>query len=205
MPYVKSFGDQENIKSRTRVVTDSLSNSGLICNNLTWFNYSETEIDDDLRLQVLERTKRKHWKQFQKETFAAICRAILYHTRRARNWKKFKGKHVHTEEAVAQIKKEIIERVQFFSSSRKAQKCKQFIQLLSIQTLQPSTTSSNSILESHSLPETMPCKEDKILSDLLNGHNLTVSPSCSALLKHKNLNHLQPSATSWTPPYPFPQ
>ncbi|KAH0723423.1 hypothetical protein KY289_006467 [Solanum tuberosum] len=69
--------------------------------------------------QVLERTKRKHWKQFQKETFAAICGAILYHTWRARNWKKFKGKHVHTEEAVAQIKKEIIERVQFFSSSRK--------------------------------------------------------------------------------------
>ncbi|KAL3369675.1 hypothetical protein AABB24_010164, partial [Solanum stoloniferum] len=81
--------------------------------------------------QVLERTKRKHWKQFQKETFAAICGAILYHTWRARNWKKFKGKHVHTEEAVAQIKKEIIERVQFFSSSRKAQKCKRFIRLLS--------------------------------------------------------------------------
>ncbi|KAG5594742.1 hypothetical protein H5410_035974 [Solanum commersonii] len=35
--------------------------------------------------QVLEKAKRKHWKQFQKETFAAICGAILYHTWRARN------------------------------------------------------------------------------------------------------------------------
>ncbi|KAK4733827.1 hypothetical protein R3W88_008088 [Solanum pinnatisectum] len=57
--------------------------------------------------QVLERIKRKHWKQFQKETIAALCGAILYHTWRARNWKKFKGKHVHTEEVVSQIKKRL--------------------------------------------------------------------------------------------------
>lgn len=39
------------------------------------------------------KAKMKHWKQF-KEIMAAICGAILYHTWRARNWKKFKGKIV---------------------------------------------------------------------------------------------------------------
>ncbi|WMV12323.1 hypothetical protein MTR67_005708, partial [Solanum verrucosum] len=80
--------------------------------------------------QVLECIKVKHWKQFQKEVVAAISGAILYHTWRARNWKKFNRKSVHREEVVTQIKKELIERLYFLSKSKKARNCSFFIQHL---------------------------------------------------------------------------
>ncbi|KAG5612967.1 hypothetical protein H5410_024248 [Solanum commersonii] len=47
--------------------------------------------------------------QFKKEIMAAICGAIIYHTWRARNWRRFRDICVHMEEAVTQIKKEISE------------------------------------------------------------------------------------------------
>lgn len=80
--------------------------------------------------QTLERIMLKHWKKVKKETIAATCGAIVYHIWRARNWKKFKGKSVHTKEAATQIKKEIIERLQFLSSSKKTQSCRSFVQFL---------------------------------------------------------------------------
>ncbi|XP_049406369.1 uncharacterized protein LOC125870045 [Solanum stenotomum] len=78
----------------------------------------------------LDGIKEKHWKQFKKETIATISGAVLYHTWRARNWKKYKGKNVNTKDAVIQIKKEITERIQFLSNSKKAQRCRGFIQHL---------------------------------------------------------------------------
>ncbi|XP_049368638.1 uncharacterized protein LOC125833517 [Solanum verrucosum] len=80
--------------------------------------------------QFLDGIKEKHWKQFKKETIAAISGAVLYHTWRARNWKKYKGKNVNTKDAVIQIKTEITERIQFLSNSKKAQRCRGFIQHL---------------------------------------------------------------------------
>ncbi|XP_070049962.1 uncharacterized protein [Nicotiana tomentosiformis] len=58
---------------------------------------------------ILKRIKRKHWKQFKKEVIAAINGAVIYHTWRAQNFKKFQGKNVHRIEIVTQIKKEITE------------------------------------------------------------------------------------------------
>jgi len=72
----------------------------------------------------------KHWVQFKKEIMAVICGAVLYHTWRARNWKKFKGRNVHTEEVVLQIKKEVIGRLSLLNKSKKAHKCRDFIQHL---------------------------------------------------------------------------
>lgn len=66
--------------------------------------------------QTLKRIMLTHWKKFKKETIAATCGAILYHIWRARNWKKFKGKTVHTEEAATQIKKKIMEKLQLLSN-----------------------------------------------------------------------------------------
>jgi len=81
-------------------------------------------------MKVLECIDGKHWKLIQKEIMAAICGAIIYHTWRARNWRRYKGKCVQTDEAIAQIKKEIRERLQLLSSSKKAIKCRNFIQHL---------------------------------------------------------------------------
>ncbi|WMV26467.1 hypothetical protein MTR67_019852 [Solanum verrucosum] len=81
-------------------------------------------------VQVLENIKGNRWKQFKKEIMAAICGAIIYHTWRARNWRRFRDIRVHTEEAVTQIKKEISERLHLLSSSKRANKCRHFIQHL---------------------------------------------------------------------------
>uniref|UniRef100_M1BMY4 Uncharacterized protein n=1 Tax=Solanum tuberosum TaxID=4113 RepID=M1BMY4_SOLTU len=59
---------------------------------------------------------------------AAICGDIIYHTWRARKWRRFKDKRVHTEEAVTQINKEIIERLHLVV--QRAKKCRHFIQHL---------------------------------------------------------------------------
>jgi len=80
--------------------------------------------------RMLDKIKVKHWVQFKKEIMAAICGAVLYHTWRARNWKKFKGRNVHTEEVVLQIKKEVIGRLSLLNKSKKAHKCRDFIQHL---------------------------------------------------------------------------
>lgn len=81
-------------------------------------------------VEALERIMLKHWKKVKKETIAATCGAIVYHIWRAMNSKKFKGKSVHRKEVVTQIKKEIIERLQFLSSSTKTQSCRSFVQFL---------------------------------------------------------------------------
>lgn len=70
----------------------------------------------------------KHRNQFKKEIMEAICGAILYHSWKARNWNKVKGKNVQIEEGVRQIKKEIIERIYLLNNSKKAHNCRDFIQ-----------------------------------------------------------------------------
>lgn len=56
--------------------------------------------------------------------------AILYHTWRARKWKKFNRKSVHRKEVVTQIKKDLIERLYFLSKSKKPRNYSFFIQHL---------------------------------------------------------------------------
>ncbi|WMV23227.1 hypothetical protein MTR67_016612 [Solanum verrucosum] len=80
--------------------------------------------------QVLENIKKKHWRKFQKEVIAACYGAVLYHTWHARNWKKFRNKYVHIIETVAQIKKEIGERIRLLSKTKRAQNCRSFIREL---------------------------------------------------------------------------
>ncbi|KAH0689774.1 hypothetical protein KY289_017132 [Solanum tuberosum] len=81
-------------------------------------------------VQVLKNIKGNRWKQFKKEIMATICGAIIYHTWRARNWRRFRDICVHTKEAVTQIKKEISERLHLLGSSKRANKCRHFIQHL---------------------------------------------------------------------------
>lgn len=80
--------------------------------------------------QVISIIRRKHWRKFKKETLAALSGAIIYHTWRARNWRRYKGKLVHTTEAITLIKKELVERIKMYSSSKKAQQCRKWIQQL---------------------------------------------------------------------------
>ena len=81
-------------------------------------------------VQILKNIKRNRWKQFKKEIMEAICGVIIYHTWRARNWRRFRDICVHAEDAVTQIKKKISERLHLLSSSKKVSKCRQFIQHL---------------------------------------------------------------------------
>ncbi|KAK4717695.1 hypothetical protein R3W88_016033 [Solanum pinnatisectum] len=92
--------------------------------------WTRTKIQSNGITRMLDRIKVKHWVQFKKEIMAAICGAVLYHTWRARNWTKFKGRNVHTEEVVLQIKKEVIERLSLLNKSKKPHKCRDFIQHL---------------------------------------------------------------------------
>ncbi|KAH0688896.1 hypothetical protein KY289_016254 [Solanum tuberosum] len=66
--------------------------------------WTRTKIQINGITRMLEKIKVKHWVQFKKEIMAAICGAVLYHTWRARNWKKFKGRNVHTEELLPKKK-----------------------------------------------------------------------------------------------------
>jgi len=70
-------------------------------------------------IKSLDSIRRKHRKKAKKEIMAAIGGAVLYHTWCARNWKKFKGKQIHTNEVVQLIKKEITERVNLLYNSKK--------------------------------------------------------------------------------------
>ncbi|WMV56909.1 hypothetical protein MTR67_050294 [Solanum verrucosum] len=92
--------------------------------------WTRTTIQINGITRMLDKIKVKHWVQFKKEIMAAICGAALYHTWRARNWKKFKGRNVHTEEVVLQIKKEVIGRLSLLNKSKQAHKCRDFIQHL---------------------------------------------------------------------------
>ena len=78
-------------------------------------------------VQILKNIKRNRWKQFKKEIMEAICGVIIYHTWRARNWRRFRDICVHAEDAVTQIKKKISERLHLLSGSKKASKCRHFI------------------------------------------------------------------------------
>ncbi|KAG5589167.1 hypothetical protein H5410_039681 [Solanum commersonii] len=80
--------------------------------------------------QVLESIKAKHWKPFKKEIVAAIWGAVIYHTWRARNWKKFKHTIVQAGIVIVQIKKEIVVRLDLLKLSRKAHRCRGYIQKL---------------------------------------------------------------------------
>ena len=61
---------------------------------------------------ILNRLRRKNWKQFHKELIAALCGAMIYHVWRARNWKLFKGITINTDMSVTQIKKEFVDRLE---------------------------------------------------------------------------------------------
>lgn len=78
----------------------------------------------------MERIKRKHETQFQKEALAAIWGAIIHHTVRARNWKLFKGVSVHTKLVITQVKKEVVHKIDLLELSRKSQKSSSLIHRL---------------------------------------------------------------------------
>ncbi|KAM3219263.1 hypothetical protein P3L10_023794 [Capsicum annuum] len=80
--------------------------------------------------QVLINIQRKHWKKFMKEAVATLHGAIIYHTWRARNWKRYKGKAVNIDEVITMIKKELLERINLHRNSKKAQRCRNWIQHL---------------------------------------------------------------------------
>lgn len=77
---------------------------------------------------VLEKIKRKHWKQLQKEVVAATWGAIVYHRWKARNWAIFKQQIVHTGTVIPQIKKELTERLDTIKSSRRVHRCQVLVQ-----------------------------------------------------------------------------
>ncbi|KAG5591948.1 hypothetical protein H5410_042462 [Solanum commersonii] len=54
--------------------------------------WSGTLIPGTVR-HILNRLRRKNWKQFHKELIVALCGAMIYQVWRARNWKLFKGNH----------------------------------------------------------------------------------------------------------------
>ncbi|KAK4726637.1 hypothetical protein R3W88_031554 [Solanum pinnatisectum] len=93
----------------------------------TWssIKIQKTEVTECLRW-----IKGRHWKQYKKEIATAIWGARIYHTWRARNWKLFRGTIVNTEITITQIKKEIVERVDYLKDSRKASKCRYLVQKL---------------------------------------------------------------------------
>lgn len=70
----------------------------------------------------------RKWKQFRKELAATIFGARVYHTCKARNWKLFKATTVKIEVATAQIKKEMIERLDLLGGSEKARKYTSLVQ-----------------------------------------------------------------------------
>ncbi|KAG5616780.1 hypothetical protein H5410_016604 [Solanum commersonii] len=86
--------------------------------------------NDSEVIAVLERTRRKHWKQFKKELVAAIWAAIVYYTWKARNWTTFKNMSVQTETVVLQIKKDIVERLDLLKMGRKGRSCTSLIHRL---------------------------------------------------------------------------
>lgn len=53
-----------------------------------------------------------------------ICGAVIYYTWSAQNWRKYKEKHVNTDEVVTHIRKQLIERLSMYSKSNKAQNCR---------------------------------------------------------------------------------
>lgn len=53
--------------------------------------------------------------------------ARIYHTWKARNWKHFIGINENTEIVIAEIKKEILERIDYIKGSRKPKKCSSIV------------------------------------------------------------------------------
>lgn len=80
--------------------------------------------------QVLLEIRRKHWKAIQKEIIAAVWGAMIYHTWRARNWKLFKGRTVHTNSVIKQIKKEMLQRLTIPYLYKKLQRCRDLMHTL---------------------------------------------------------------------------
>lgn len=64
--------------------------------------------------------KGKRSNQFTKEILASIWEAMYYHAWRARNWKLFKGMRVKPEEALMQIRREILARLDMFVHFKRA-------------------------------------------------------------------------------------
>lgn len=90
-----------------------------------YLNTKKTEVTE-----CLKWIRGRDWKQYKKEIAIAIWGARIYHTWRARNWKLFTGTIVNTEITIRQIKKKILERVDYPKDRRKASKCRYLVQKL---------------------------------------------------------------------------
>ncbi|KAK6798432.1 hypothetical protein RDI58_006135 [Solanum bulbocastanum] len=75
-------------------------------------HWSGILISADTVKHILNRLRRKNWKQFHKELIAALCGAMIYQVWRARNWKLFKDITINTNTSVTQIKKEFVDRLE---------------------------------------------------------------------------------------------
>lgn len=72
--------------------------------------------------QMLIWVKRRRWSQFQfkKALVTAIWGAMIYHTWKARNWKHFKETSMPPELVVAQVQKEVRERIDQVRNTKRA-------------------------------------------------------------------------------------
>ncbi|WMV41866.1 hypothetical protein MTR67_035251 [Solanum verrucosum] len=78
--------------------------------------------------QVLNRIRRRHWKQLYKEIIAALWGSIVYYVWQARNWKLYRGTTVTTNTTITQIKLRFSVRLDMVRKTRKGQRCGSLIQ-----------------------------------------------------------------------------
>ncbi|XP_015161941.1 uncharacterized protein [Solanum tuberosum] len=83
----------------------------------------------DLKI-TLELIKLKHWRRFKKQVIAAVLGAMVYHIWKARNWKQFKKVQIQHTEIVSTIIREIVERIEMYKYTKKANRCRNFWQKL---------------------------------------------------------------------------
>lgn len=81
-------------------------------------------------MRVVLQFMNKRWTRFKKEVITAIYSAILYHAWKVRNWKIHRGITVNIIFIVTQIKLEIKERIEMLQSSKKADRCRNFLQAI---------------------------------------------------------------------------
>uniref|UniRef100_M0ZK96 Orf147a protein n=1 Tax=Solanum tuberosum TaxID=4113 RepID=M0ZK96_SOLTU len=78
--------------------------------------------------QVLNRIRRRHWKQLYKEIIAALWGSIVYYVWQARNWKLYRGTTVTTNTTITQIKLRFSVRLDMVRKTRKVQRFGSLIQ-----------------------------------------------------------------------------
>ncbi|KAG5590809.1 hypothetical protein H5410_041323 [Solanum commersonii] len=81
-----------------------------------------------LKSKVLNRIRRRNWKQLYKEIIAALWGSIVYYVWQARNWKLYRGTTVTTNITITQIKLHFSVRLDMVRKTRKGQRCGSLIQ-----------------------------------------------------------------------------